>query len=158
MAIIALPLNYALNKPLSRSFSTSTAHTPFWCFNGALSDREQSANTLPLSNSYLKQLCLLTPSHWLRWAFSLSRALMLCSHFQWSERQLMLQPSSLLCWRGPTHDQRVGWESSCGIVSQHSLPTYSTTPGWMNPPQTIVTHGISKAFFVCFHRLIRQTS
>ena len=26
----------------------------------------------------------------------------------------------------------------------------------MNPPQTIVTHGISKEFFVCFYRLIQQ--
>lgn len=70
----------------------------------------------------------------------------------------MLQPSSLLCCRGPTHDQCVGWESSCGIVSQHSLPTYATSPGWMNPPQAIVTHSISKELFVCFHRSIQQTS
>lgn len=107
---------------------------------------------------YFKQLCFLTLSHCLWWAFSLSLALMLCSHFEWSERQLMLHPASLLCWRGPTHDQRVGWESSCGIVSQHSLPTYATTLGWMNPLQTIVTHSISKELFVCFHRLIQQTS
>lgn len=63
-----------------------------------------------------------------------------------------------IVWRGPRHDQRVGWESSCGIVSQHSLPTCPTSPGWMNPPQAIVTHSISKELFVCFHHLIQQNS
>lgn len=63
---------------------------PFWAENNM-----QIPFLCP--TGYFEQLCSLTPSHWLWCAFSLSPALMLCSHSQWSERQLMLLPSSLLC-------------------------------------------------------------